>query len=197
MDRWFRCLLLALLLAVPLQALNAATPAEDRVFNGAVQAFRDGFWNWAESAFDEFTRSFPDSDRLQEVILYQAQARYQMGRHADAIELLSAREERAGRWRDEYLYWIAQAHAQTTNYAAAADGFALLAGTFPGSTRLLDAAVGEAAARTRLGQTSRVVRIMRDPNGAFLKALPGTTATNELVVDGSLRGGEGRCELGD
>jgi len=115
----------------------------------------------------------------------EAQSQVQQNKFASAVALLTAREADARHLADQYLYWLAQAQFQNGNYAAAIEDFGKLAREFPASNRRLEAAVGEAAARARLGDWTRVLELLRRPDGAFRQSALGLT-NNETVARGYL-----------
>jgi outer membrane protein assembly factor BamD (BamD/ComL family) len=86
---------------------------------------------------------------------------------------------------DEYLYWCGEAYFQNTNYAAAADVFGKLAGSFPASSRRLEASVREAAAWAKRGEWLRVAELLQNPNGPFRQAARGNP-DNEFFARGLL-----------
>src|SRR5262245_22349195 len=145
-----RCLLVLFALTLGERALAAPSQAELKAFKAATDLFNISSWETAEKSFAEFIQKFPDSKSVPEALLYQARARFKLSRNAGIIELLSAHPEIAN--QDEYFYWLAEAHFQSANYAAAADAFARLANGFINSPRRLEGAVGEAASRARLAQ---------------------------------------------
>jgi TolA-binding protein len=113
------CLLLALLLAAP-SLRGEPAPAEQRALAEAENLFNLGFWERAEKKFDAFAGKFPKSESRPQAVLRQAQARLHLNRFAAAAELLTARQRDAGKFADEYLFWLGEAQYQATNYAAAA-----------------------------------------------------------------------------
>src|SRR5664279_3960233 len=168
----------------------AAAPGADRAFEAAAKAFQDAFYDRAETGFDDFCQKYADSPRLAEAILLQAEARLELSNYAGAIALLSARQKDAGTNADQYVFWLAQAQLRKGDFRAASDGFAKLVKEFPASTRLLDAAMGEASARAALARAEpsewpRVIELLQQTNGVFQCAAR-TNASNELVVQGQL-----------
>jgi TolA-binding protein len=192
-----RFLLLFLLLAL------AGTPApaalfggEKKSFDAASESFRWEMWERAEKEFAEFVRDHPQSEKLAEALLWQAQAQYRQGKYAALVELLTPRQAQAGGWADHYLYWIATAQFAGTNYAAAATNFGKLAREFPQSPKRLEAAVNEAASFAKLGNWTNVVDLLTRSNGPFrlaAQAGPGS----EMVARGFLLQAEGQLELQD
>jgi TolA-binding protein len=168
----------------------AAAPAADRAFDAAYKALQDTVYDRAEAGFADFCRQFPDSPRLAEAILLQAEARLKLSNYAGAIALLSAHEKDAGTNADQYVFWLAEAQMSKGDYRAATDGYAKLVKEFPASSRLLDAAMGEAFARVALARAKpaewpRVIELLQQTNGVFQCAAR-TNAGNELVVQGQL-----------
>ena len=184
--RWF---LILLTLSGGGASVFAASSAENRAFNTASKAFQLGAWEYAETKYGEFVDKYPKSARVPEVVLLQAQARYNLDRHADAIKLLSANLDKAGGLQDEYLYLMAQAHFQGADYPAAAGLFARLIKEYPDSPRRVAASVAEATAFARLHDWSRVTELLQATNMVFRQAAI-LAPTNEWVIRGHLLCGE-------
>ena len=184
--RWI--LVLTVLLAAGLR-LGAATAA-DRAFEAAAKAFRDTVYDRAEAGFADFCQKFPTSPRLAEAILLQAEARLELRNYAGAIALLSAHQKDAGTNADQYLFWLGEAQLRKGDHRAASEGFAKLVKEFPTSSRLLEAAMGEASARAALARAEpsewpRVLALLQETNGVFQSAAR-TNAGNDQVVQGYL-----------
>jgi TolA-binding protein len=163
----------------------AAGSGEDRAYAAAVSAFQNGLWNHAEMEFARFIQKYPDSSRVPEAVLTQAEAEFEQGKYTDTIALLTARRAGAGNLADEYLYWIGEAQYQGRNYPAAAETFASLDLNFPGSSFRLRAVVTAAAALAQTGGWPRVVSMLEPAGSVFQRAVQ-TDPANELVVRGSL-----------
>ena len=65
------CLLLVLTGA---RAPAAMSPAEQKAFDSAAEAYRITFWDRAEAEFADFIAKYPQSEKLSEAILREAQA---------------------------------------------------------------------------------------------------------------------------
>jgi TolA-binding protein len=196
MVRFWHCLVMACLLLTGTPRAIAAS-AETRAFNAAVEAFRLGFYEKAETNFAQFTRNYTNSARVPEAILYEAQARLQLTNYDGAIALLAGHEAMAGTNQDRYVFWLAEARFRkggAENYRAAAADFARLATNFPGSPRRLEAVIGEATAQSRLSDWPAVLRLLGQTNGVFQAAAAATT--NEWVLQGSLLLARANLELG-
>ncbi len=180
--RWI-LVLTTLLAAGP--RLWAASPEETRAFSAATNIFRLGFHDKAEAAFAGFVQTYTNSTHLAEVILYQAQARIQRTNYAGAIELLSAHLGAAGTNADQYVFWLGEAQFRKGDYPAARDAFAKLVKEFPASSRRLEAGIGEATARMKLGDWAGVVAVLQQADGVFQSAVR-SNITNELVSCGHL-----------
>jgi TolA-binding protein len=173
---------------------GAQTP-ETRAFDAAARAFEDGVFDLAEKEFAAFIQTFPASPRVSEAILYRARAALRQQQTRAATDLLTTNATRAAALADQYQYWLAEAHRQSTNYQAAAQGFAKLIREFPNSTRLLEASYGEALARFKLQEWARVVDLLRNTNNMFHKqALQ--RPNDELVIRGHLLLAEALVENG-
>ena len=163
----------------------AASAREERAYAAAASAFQDGMWGRAEVEFAEFAEKYPKSERMADAVLMQAEADIKQGKNLPAVELLRARKPQAGRLADQYVYWLGEAQFQNADYAAAAATFSGLARNFTGSSRRLDAAVNEAAARAKLGQWLPVSTLLQEPSGAFQTGAR-TNPADERVVRGQL-----------
>lgn len=184
--RWI--VVLTVLLATGLRL--AAASAADRAFDAAVKAFHDTFYERAEAQLAEFRQKHPTSPRLPEAILLQAQARLEVSNYAGAIELLTAGQNAAGKYADQYQFWLAQTCLRKGDWRAASDAFAKLLKEFPDSSRRLEAVIGEASARAALAQTDaaewpRVIALLQETNGVFQSAAS-TNAAGEWVARGAL-----------
>jgi TolA-binding protein len=163
----------------------AATVREDRAYAAAVSAFQDGLWSRAETAFDKFVQKNPDSSRVAEAVLLQAEAQFKQGKLTNAIALLTARKAGAGNLADQYVYWLGEAQFQNGNLSAAAETFVSLARDFPASSLRLRAVVEAAAARAQLEEWPQLSALLEQSDGVFQDACRLEPA-NELVVRGNL-----------
>jgi TolA-binding protein len=158
--------------------------SEQHDFDAAAAAFQDNMWNRAETQFGEFVTNHPDSARVPEAALMQAQAEFNQGKLPEAIALLQGRESSAGNMADQYAYWIGQAQFTNGDYSAAANTFAQLATDYPGSQWQLDAVINEAAARAKLSQWTQVVALLQ--KSPVFQAAAQTNAANARVLNGRL-----------
>src|SRR5438105_2535115 len=132
-----RWLVLGALLLTGSPRLLAASSAEARAFDAAYKAFSDTLWERAETEFGQFAKSYTNSARLGEAILYQARARLGLSNYAGALELLS-RQNAAGTRADEYLFWEGETLYQKGDLRAAVKAFGRLVRDFPASSRRLE-----------------------------------------------------------
>ena len=183
MATFCRWLLGLALLCAAAPRLNAANPTELQAFSAATNAFFLGFYDRAESAFAAFTQTYSNSPLAAEAVLFQAQSRIQQTNFTGAIDLLSARQAAAGTNADQCLFWLAEAHLRKGDYPAATNTFAKLIHDFPSSARYLEAAIGEATARTKLSDWPGVIQALQRPDGAFQTAVR-SNVVNELVACG-------------
>ncbi len=160
------------LAAVVLAGLTAwgATPTETRSYEALLKLFHDGLYETADLDAGSFLSQFPESEKVAEVVLLQAQARMKLKRYAEAAALLAARREVAGKLGDEFAFWQAEAAFEKGDLSAAADGFARVARDFPKSNRRLEASYNAAYCRFSLGDTNRAVALLSEPGGAFQQA---------------------------
>jgi TolA-binding protein len=178
-----RFVMLWLVLMTGVAPVCAASKAEERAFAAASQAFRDGWWERAERELGAFTVRHPKSENRAEAVLLRAEARIKLHNYAGAIELLQSGAATAGPFADEYAFWLAEAHFQAGNPARAAELYRELIAGFPTSSRLLEAVVAEAAARSQLQEWPRVTEILQRPDGLF-QILANASPTQPAAVRG-------------
>ncbi len=163
----------------------AATARADRAYAAAVGAFQDGMWSRAEMAFDKFVQKYPDSRRVAEAVLLQAEAQFKQGKLTNAIALLTTRKAGAGDLADQYVYWIGEAQFQSGDLPAAAETFVSLTHDFPESPLRLRALVEAAAAQAQLAQWPQLSALLEPTNSVF-QLTARTDPANELVARGGL-----------
>lgn len=175
-------------LALPLIA-RAQETAEVRAFSAAREAYALGAFERAEREFGQFVAVHPQSPMLAEAVLLQARSAMKLGRLPVAVSLLNSSLTKAGPLADQFRYRIGEAHLLASNYLAAAESFAALARDFTNSLLLLEASHDEAQARFKVRDFSRVVALLREPEGAFQRAAR-TRPNDALAVRGRLLLGE-------
>lgn len=187
-----RTILFCLLLALAGVRVEAALfGGEKKAFEEAGNSFRVEMWERAEKELAKFVEDYPKSERLSEVILWQAQAQFQQGKYPAVVDLLTKRQEQAGNFADQYLFWTGRAQFEAKDYPAAAQTFGKLAREFSSSPKRLEAAVNEAASYAKLGDWTNVVELLKRVDGPFRLAslsAPGS----EMVARGFLLRAEGQ-----
>jgi len=178
---FFACLALSLAGGPILAQENA----ESRAFKAATNAFHDGIYERAEREFAEYAQKFPDSPRLPESILFQAQAALKQQKAKSAVDLLTAAMPKAGGLADQYRYWLAEGQLENGNFQAAAAGFARLIQDQPSSVLLLEASYGEALARFKMKEWRRVADLLQAPGGSFRREVL-ARPNDELAMRGEL-----------
>jgi len=88
----------------------------------------------SERAFADFVQKYPNSTRVPEAILYQAQARLLSG-HAAAPSNYS-RPYRADKLAPQYFIWLGQARFQNNDFQGAADTFGEMLQKYPEAPQL-------------------------------------------------------------
>jgi TolA-binding protein len=182
--RWQWLLILPVLLSGGERTFAAGT-REDRAYAAAVSAFQDGMWSRAETEFAQFIQKYPNSSRVPQAVLTQAEAAFEQGKLQETITLLTAHKAGAGNLADVYVYWIGQAQYRAGNFPAAADTFVSLVRDFPASSLRLLAVVEAAAAQAQLKEWRQLSAVLEETNGVFRLSAQ-TDPTNELVARGSL-----------
>jgi TolA-binding protein len=173
-----------------LQAADFLDPVEKRDFDAAEKLFQDLNYERAEREFADFARTWVNSARRTEAILFQARSRHARTNFTGAIELLTTALPQAGKLADQYQFWLGEARFEAGQFDKAAETYALLLRDFTNSPHRFPAAHNEALARYKLGnQREKVVSLLRDPNGAFQRAAK-ASPTNDLMVSGTLLLGE-------
>ena len=202
-DRWRRvssllglCFVLWCSRLAQAQAQAPAGPSaeEVRAFEAARNAFQDRSYPVARKFFADFTQQFPTSERVADAILFQARAAMEQGDSVASLSLLAANLPKAGRVADEYRYWMGVVHHSQGRFMAAAEQFERLLKEHPASARRLEASYGEARARFKLAEWSRVVELLRLPTGSFREAAR-SRSKDDLVASGDLMLVEALLEL--
>ena len=184
------CLLWLLACGLPAAAQDLPDPLEARDFTAAAKAFQDLNHERAEREFGTFVRTWTNSTRRVEAMLFQARARHARTNFTGAIELLTTGLPQSGKLADQYQFWLGEARFEAGQFDKAAEVYALLVRDFTNSPHFLAAAHHEALARFKLGnQRAKVVALLRDPAGAFQRAAK-AAPTNDLAVSGTLLLGE-------
>lgn len=187
-------LLLGCLLAVP--RLWAASGAETQAFTAAEKVYFDADWRSAETDFGEFIQKYPNSSRVGEAALYQAQARIKLGDFNGALSLLAARQNQAGALGDWYLLCQGEALLAKGDFAQAETDFARLNHDFPASSHRLTAVVNAAVARMRLSKWPQVIEVLAQTNGVF-QLVAATNHANPDIIRGYLLLSEAQLALHD
>ena len=182
--RW-QWLLILLALSTGGERSFAATTREDRAYAAAVTAFQDGMWSRAETEFAQFVQKYPDSGRLAEAVLLQAEAEFKQGKLPQAIALLTARQAEAGNLADQYVYWIGEAQFQGGDLPAAAETFIALTRDFPESSLRLRVVVEAASSLAQTNEWPQVVSLLEETNSVFQRAAQ-MDSGNELISRGQL-----------
>ena len=189
------CVLRVLVIAVACLSLSvfAQTPQEIRAFDAAIRSFQLGTYDRAHNELAGFVEQFPASQKVAEALLLQAQCALRLKQLDAAREILTTNAARAGDLADQYRYWLGETHIRATNFQAAADTFARLIMDFQTSSRLLEAAYGEALARFRLRQFAKVIELLSNQAGVFRRAAR-SRPDDELAAHGDLLLGESYVE---
>lgn len=193
-----RILMLFLLLALAGGRADAALfgGGEKKAYDLAYQSFQFRMWERAAVELAEFAKDYPKSDKVPQVVAWQAEALYRQDKFDAVVALLQPRLVSAGTLEDQYLYWLGSAQMARTNYVEAAALFGKLAREYPSSGRRLEAAVGEAAALFKLSEWAQVTNLLRRAEGAFRQAALGVT-NSETVGRGYLLLAESQLALGN
>src|SRR5579863_6392898 len=167
LQRWL--LILSVLLAGA-GSLSAAS-REDRAYAAALADSQDKMWDRAEREFDQFAKRYPKSTNAPMAILLEAQAQFQQGKYAEAMNLLTdtnylAWAQTAG-IADQYARWHGESQFAAGQYAEAAGTFRQAAGNYPQSPLALTMVVSAAAAYERLSQWQQIDALLGDTNGLF------------------------------
>lgn len=194
MKCWWLWLLLGGLLGCGGGPTAAFAVSEKQAFESASEAFRIEIWDRAEFEFAEFIKDFPESEKLPQALLLQAQALYHQQKYAAVVALLHSRFDAAGAAQDQFLYWIGSAQLAAKQYPQAAETFGRLAREFPASPKRLEAAVNEAEACARQTNWSKVVALLKQADGPFRQAEVGARGS-ELAARGFLLQAEAQFEL--
>jgi TolA-binding protein len=184
---------LRLALFSPPEARAADSPAAEIAYKAATNAYHDKFFDRAERELGEFVAHFPDSTKLAEAVLIQAQSRFELKNYNGVIELLNSRLTTAGPLEDQYRYLIAEAHYQNNTFHKAASVYADLLKDFPESPLRLRASYAQALALFRTNEFAQTIELLKTPAGAFQQTARSST-NEEDIVKGYLLLGEAYFE---
>jgi len=173
-----------------------AASAEARAYETVVRLYDGAAFDLAETELAKFVKNYPDSENVPQAILLQAQSRFRQNKYEAALTLLRERSSNAGKLADQYRYWIAECLFEKGDFADAAAAFAQMLSDFPDSSRRLNASLGEAYARFKLGDWKRTVELISQPAGTFQQAALKRT-DDALFVRGLLLLGEAYLALKD
>ena len=191
MVRLVRSLLILLALVLGAAPIFAASSAETNAFGLAMNKFHLSK-DLAEKDFADFVRKYPNSTRVPEAILFEAQAMLAAGQASGAIDLLTT--NRPDTLAPQYLYWRGRA-LENKDDAAAVKTYAQMWQTFPDAGEALDATIREASAFARLGQWKDLEQLLTQTNGVFQYSLRGRTVS-EMMASGFLLLGEAQFAQG-
>lgn len=183
MFRSGRFLFILLALVVSAGRLFAAGSEEENAFAVAMDKYHS-VPALAEKDFAAFVQKYPNSIRVPEAILRQAESRIYSGNAAGAVDLLATNQVRAGTLAPQYAFWLGRAYEDRDDAKAAAT-FEDTWRKFPDSQQALDAIVGEADAFARLKNWPGVVRLLLQTNTPFQRAVQ-QKAKSETMAAGYL-----------
>jgi TolA-binding protein len=194
MVRLIRPFLILLALVFGAAPVLAVSSAETNAFAIAMDKFQHLSPDLAEKDFAEFVRKYPNSSRVPEAILYEAQAMLFSGQVNGAIELLIT--NRADTLAPQYLYWLGRARFQNNDFTGAANTFAEMLQKHPEAREALDATIREANAFARLEQWPRLEQLLTQTNELFQRSVR-AGAVSETVGSGFLLLGEAQFAQGN
>ena len=193
MVRLTRLLFILLVLGSSARLAFAADTHESSAFDNAMQTFKISR-ELSVQDFADFIRKYPNSVRLPEAILYEAQGMLYGGDTTNAIRLLSTNH--VDKLAPKYLYWLGQAYFQNGDFVDATNTFGQMIGKFPEAPDALDATIRQANAFVHLEQWHLVVQLLSDTNKPFQAALR-TGTVSGTVASGFLLLGEAQLALGN
>jgi TolA-binding protein len=192
MVRFARLFLILLALIFGATPVFAASSSETNAFAVAMDKFLHLSPDLSEKDFAEFVRKYPNSPRVPEAILYQAQAMLYSGQVNGAIDLLTTNQ--AGTLAPNYLYWLGRARYQNNDFTNAANTFAEVLQKYAGAPDPLDVIIREASAFARLEQWARLEQLLTQTNDFQRTVRAG--AVSEAVASGFLLLGEAQLAQG-
>lgn len=164
---------------------QAPNPAEVAAFNAALRAFHGSAFDFAQRELADFVRKFPQSAKVPEAILLQAQAALKLGNGKPAAALLATNLATAGVFTEQYLYWLGKVCLQTSNYLAAANSFGRVVKDFADSPRVLESSYYQAFAHFQMKEWTRVIDLLSRPGQPFQK-IAMTRPDDEIINRGFL-----------
>ena len=140
---------------------------DDRYYLAALKSFDSKAWANAAKWFNRLLKEYPDFEKRSKVVLLLAQSLYKQENIKEAYGILSNNKQAAGKFADEYIYWMAECRVRQGNYAAADQHFNELLARYPNSERVLEATVNSAFTASEREDWPRVVSLLRPVDSAF------------------------------
>ena len=140
---------------------------DNRFYLAALRSFDSRQWANAAKWFDRLLTEYPDFERRSKVVLLLGQSLYKQEKIKEAYGVLSNNQHAAGKFADEYVYWMAECRVRQGNYAAADQHFNELLARYPGSGRVLEATVNSAFTASEREDWARVIALLRPANSVF------------------------------
>ena len=140
---------------------------DDSYYLAALKSFDSKAWANATKWFNRLLEEYPDFEKRSKVVLLLAQSLYKQENIKEAYGILSNNKQAAGKFADEYIYWMAECRVRQGNYAAADQHFNELLALYPSSERVLEATVNSAFTASEREDWPRVISLLRPADSAF------------------------------
>lgn len=174
---------LVILSASSQPSLHAEISDEERhLFDFGQKAMNDGLDELASTKFQQLLNDFPETEYRDEASWLLSRARLNQGRWQEAIDVLEPNLTRvAEKWKDSYLFVIAEAQLKGELYAAAYSTYGRIISEFPKSKYFPDARYGSARALVQQQRFDEAQTVLQDLQNHGKKEL-NTKATLTLGI---------------
>ena len=114
---------------------------EEDTFYVAVKAYEDGFYDVSLALFDRFLKTYLDSDKKLDALIYIGQCYYFQEKYLKALNQFESllKMEGVDRVRDKVLFWLGEVYAKGRDYKQAAEYYKELIQKYKDSYYLLSA----------------------------------------------------------
>lgn len=114
---------------------------EEDAFYVAAKAYEDGFYDVSLTLFDRFLKSYMESDKKIDALIYIGQCYFFQEKYIKALDQFESllKMEGAGGVRDKILYWLGEVYSKGRDYKQAAEFYKELIRDHKDSVYLLPA----------------------------------------------------------
>ncbi len=160
-----KILICVVLLFLCFSGANSATlnKGEEDAFYVAAKAFEDGFYDVSLTLFDRFLKTYMDSQRRIEALIYIGQSYYMQEKYVKALEQFESllKMDGTARFKDKILFWLGEIYSKGRDYKHAVEFYRELIAGYKNSFYLLPATRSLASALFGDGKYDEALKAYR------------------------------------